>query len=502
LGEKSGQGFYKRVRGKDGSEILVLDPTSMEYRPRESVRFDSIGEVRENPDPAARIRGMVAADDRAARFARPIVYDLLAYSACRVPEIADSPADVDAAMRWGFAWALGPFQTWDVLGVDRVARALEEQGTPVPDLVREVLESGQGSFYRGDDGTRTVFTPANRSYAPLPPGADALSAASLRRSGPAIAENRGAALLDMGDGVALLEYRTKLNTIDENTVALTREALDQAGRDYRAIVIGNDAADFSAGANLALLLMAARMRQWAQLERIVKAFQDVNMAAKYSPIPVVVAAAGRTLAGGCEVLMHCARAQVAAETYCGLVETGVGLIPAGGGCKELLLRARDLVPEKGPFPAVRFALEIIAYATVSTSAAEARRLGYLRRSDGISLDRERLLSDAKAAAIALAEGGYRAPEPATLRLPGVGGRLVLDQQLEGLRLAGKISEHDAVVTGKLAHVLCGGDCSPVTDVSEQHLLDLEREAFISLCGMPKTQERIQHTLNTGKPLRN
>ncbi len=502
LGEKSGQGFYKRIRGKEGSEILVLDPKTMEYRPRESVRFDSIGEVRENPDPAARIRGILAADDRAARFARPIVYDLLAYSARRVPEIADSPADVDAAMRWGFAWALGPFQTWDALGVANVVRGLEEQGAQVPQLAREVLENGRGSFYRDEEGARTVFIPATRSYAPLPPGTDGLSAASLRRRGPAIAENRGAALLDMGDGVALLEYRTKLNTIDENTVAMTREALERAGRDYRAVVIGNDAADFSAGANLALLLMAARMRQWGQIERIVKAFQEANMAAKYSPIPVVVAAAGRTLAGGCEVLMHCARAQVAAETYCGLVETGVGLIPSGGGCKELLLRARDLVPEKGPFPAVRHALETIAYATVSTSAAEARRLGYLRPSDGISLDRERLLSDAKAAAIALAEAGYRAPEPSVLRLPGTGGRLVLEQQIDGLRLAGKISEHDAVVIGKLAHVLCGGDCSPVADLSEQHLLDLEREAFISLCGMARTQERIQHTLNTGKPLRN
>src|SRR5205085_2503281 len=285
LGEKSGQGFYKRIKGAEGSEILVLDHATMEYRPREKWRFDSIGEVKDDPDPAARIRGIVSADDRAARFARPLMRDLLTYSARRVPEIADSPQDVDDAMRWGFNWVLGPFQTWDALGVANVA-------------------------------------------------------------------------------VALLEYHSKLNAIDQEIVTLTREALERGARAFRALVIGNDAADFSVGANLALLLMGARMRQWAQLERVVKAFQDVNMAIKYSPVPVVAAAAGRTLGGGCEVLLHGARARAAAELYCGLVETGVGLVPAGGGCKELLLRAREVEPAKGPFPPVRRAFETIAYATV------------------------------------------------------------------------------------------------------------------------------------------
>jgi 3-hydroxyacyl-CoA dehydrogenase len=306
----------------------------------------------------------------------------------------------------------------------------------------------------------------------------------------------------MGDGVALLEYHSKLNSIDQEIVALTRDALERVARDFRVLVIGNDAADFSVGANLALLLMGARMRQWAQLARVVKAFQDVNMATKYSPIPVVVAAAGRTLGGGCEVLLHGARVRAAAELYCGLVETGVGLVPAGGGCKELLLRVREVEPAKGPFPPVRRAFETIAYATVSTSAAEARRLGYLRKTDGVTLDRERLLYDAKTDAIALAEGGYTPPVPATIRLPGEGGRLALEQQIEVLRQAGKISAHDAIVGARLAYVLTGGDCSPLDDVGEQRLLDLEREAFLSLCGMPKTLERVQHTLTTGKPLRN
>lgn len=502
LGEKSGQGFYKRVKGEGGSEILVLDPRTMEYRPRETWRFDSIGEVKDNPDPAERIRGIVGSDDRAGRFARALTHDLLAYSARRVPEIADSLAEVDDAMRWGFAWALGPFQTWDALGVARVARDLEAQGAGVPPLARDVLEHGAGSFYTTTSEARAVFMPSARSYAPVASSPADLSAVALRRRAPALAENRGAALLDMGDGVALLEYHSKLNTIDPDIVAMTQEALARAARDFRGLVIGNDASDFSVGANVALLLMAGRMRQWAQVERMIRAFQDVNMAVKYSPIPVVVAAAGRTLGGGCEVMMHGARARVAAELYCGLVETGIGLLPGGGGCKELLLRARDISAGHGPFPAVRQAMEVIAYATVSTSAAEARRLGFLRPTDGVTLDRERLLYDARADAIALAEGGYAPPAPAAVRLPGPGGRMVLEQQLDGLRLTGKISEHDALVGRKLAYVLTGGDCSPLEEIGEQRLLDLEREAFLSLCGTPRTLERIQHTLNTGKPLRN
>jgi 3-hydroxyacyl-CoA dehydrogenase len=474
----------------------------MEYRPREKWRFDSIGEVKDNADPAVRIRGILSADDRAARFVRPLMLDLLTYSARRVPEIADSPEEVDDAMRWGFNWALGPFQTWDALGVANVAEALQADGREVPPLVRDVLERGEGRFYPMHGGTRSVFVPATASYVPRPPRPSDLTAAALRRQGPAVLSNRSASLLDMGDGVALLEYHSKLNTIDQEIVALTREALDRGARDFRALVIGNDAADFSVGANLALLLMGARMRQWAQIERVAKAFQDVNMATKYSPVPVVVAAAGRTLGGGCEVLLHGARVRAAAELYCGLVETGVGLVPAGGGCKELLLRAREVEPAQGPFPPVRRAFETIAYATVSTSAAEARRLGYLRKTDGVTLDREKLLYDAKADAIALAEGGYTPPVPATIRLPGEGGRLALEQQIEVLRQAGKISAHDAVVAARLAYVLTGGDCSPLDDVGEQRLLDLEREAFLSLCGMPKTLERMQYTLTTGKPLRN
>ena len=503
LGEKSGQGFYKRSKRPDGSsEILVLDPNTMEYRPRETYRYDSIGEARNNPEPAARIRAIINSDDRAGRLARPLMLDLLGYSARRVPEIADSPADVDDAMRWGFNWALGPFETWDAVGAAEMAGYLQARGEVVPALVQSVLEGGRGSFYTALGDGRSVFIPATASYSPLEPGPAGLTATAVHERGPAILENRGAALLDMGDGVALLEFHSKLNILDEDVMVLMGKALERASGAYRALVVGNDAVDFSAGFNLTLILMAARMRQWAQIERALKLFQDLNMAMKFSSFPVVVAAAGRTLAGGCEVMLHGAKARASAELYCGLVETGVGLIPAGGGCKELLLRSREIVADRGPFTPVRHAFETIAYATVSTSAAEALKLGYLRDTDGVTLDRARLLHDAKADALALAETAYAPPAPATLRLPGPGGRLAMEQQVDTLRQSGKISDHDAEIGRRLAHVLTGGNCSPLDDVTEQQILDLEREAFLSLCGTPKTLERIQHTLTTGKPLRN
>ncbi|HXT38316.1 MAG TPA: 3-hydroxyacyl-CoA dehydrogenase/enoyl-CoA hydratase family protein, partial [Chloroflexota bacterium] len=466
LGEKTGQGFFKRVKGPQGSEILVLDPASMEYRPREKVRFDSIGAVRTLPDPADRIRGMVQADDRAGRFAREVTLDLLAYAARRVPEISDSITDVDNAMRWGFRWDLGPFQTFDALGVRAVADALDASGRGVPTLVQEVLDRGGGSFYAESDRGRSVFQPSRGAMVPLPSSPADLTARALQRAGATVRENNGARLLDMGEGVGLVAFHTKMNSIDPDVVRMLREAVEEGGGRFRALVIGNDAADFSVGANLASLLMASYARMWKPVEETIRAFQDANMALKYSRVPVVVAPAGRALGGGAEIVMHGAAVRAAAESYIGLVETGVGLVPAGGGCKELLLRLGRGREGHGPFPPTRLAFETIAYATVSTSAAEARTLGFLRATDRISLDRERVLFDARADAISLAESGYAAPEPASLLLPGTGGRLVLEQQIEGLRQTAKISEHDGIVASKLAFVLTGGECSPVRPVTE------------------------------------
>jgi len=502
LGEKSGQGFYKRVKGPEDSETLVLDPQTMEYRPRQTFRFASIGAVRDNPDPGARVRAIMRGDDRAASFVRKATLDLLAYTARRIPEIADNPDDVDKAMRWGYFWAQGPFQTIDAIGLRDVERMLREDGLPVPNLFERMLEYGDDTFYGQADGRRTVVMAPTLIETPLAPTPADLTAASLVEAGHIIKQNASARLLDMGDGVALLQYDSKMNSIDDSIVELTREALDIAADRYRGLVIGNDAADFSVGANLGAVLMGVVAGAWDELAAVTRGFQDANMAVKYSRIPVVVAGAGRTLGGGCEVVMHGSRARVAAEFYAGLVECGVGLIPGGGGCKELLLRLHATVKEHGPFPVVRTAFETISFAKVGTSAAEARTMGFLRAVDKVSLDRERLLHDAKADAIALAEAGYAPPQPATIQLPGTPGCLVLEQQLDGLRKTNRISDHDVLVATKLAYVLTGGETDLLTPLSEQYLLDLEREAFLSLAGTERTQQRMQHTLSTGKPLRN
>lgn len=504
LGNKSGQGFYKRVKGAGGSETLVLDLKTLEYHPRAKVRFASVDATRDVSDPGKRVAALIEGTDRAAKIARAATLDMLAYSCRHLTEIADSAAEVDKAMRWGYFWSQGPFQTIDAIGVSRFAALLREDGREVPALIEKMIEKGQDSFYGRSGDSFTVVSPVSLMPELLPASPADVTAANLAAAGKTIVENESARLLDMGDGVALLEYRSKLNTIDDKIIMLTREALDRAANGaYRALVIGNDAADFSVGANLAALVPAIQEGQWDDVEKVVKAFQDVCMAVKYAPIPVVVAGAGRTLGGGAEVVMHSARSRVAAEWYAGLVECGVGLVPAGGGCKELLIRYSAMwTDEHGPFPVLRKVFEQIAFAKVGTSAAESRVMGFLRPNDAISLDRERLLADAKADAIALAEADYATPPQALIQVTGPGGRLVIEQQLAGFHATGLISDHDVLVNTKLAYVLSGGMASPIEPVTEQHILDLEREAFLSLAGTPKTQERITHTLTTGKPLRN
>jgi 3-hydroxyacyl-CoA dehydrogenase len=506
LGDKTGQGFYKKVRDAGGnSEVLALDPASLEYRPQDSVHFSSLDTVKGMADPGERARTLLSADDRAARLAWELTADTLSYTAEIADQISDDVVNIDNALRWGFNWDLGPFETLDLIGVESFARRLEAEGRPVPPLIERVRRNGTSAFYT-DGADRRFFDWNTGSYQPVPEGAPRLSLTSLKRAGKTVKENRSASLIDLGDGVLGVEFHAKMNAIDDEIVAMLRAAVEEAQRNWRAIVVGNEAPDFCVGANLAQVLMGAKMRMWPALEKATAAFQQANLAFKYSAVPVVVAPAGRTLGGGAEIVMHGHAVRAAAETYLGLVEVGAGLIPAGGGCKELLARWQTMTPEHGPFPAARHAFEVIAVATVSTSAPDARSYGFLKKSDAITLDRERLLADAKADALALADakdqGRWAPPTPPTFRLPGAGGRLVLEQVIEGLRETGKASEHDAVVSGKLAYVLTGGDCSPLDEITEQQILDLEREAFVSLAGMPKTQERMDALLKTGKPLRN
>jgi len=507
IGDKAGQGFYQRVKGPDGArQILAIDPATLEYRPEQKPRFASIGKVKDDPDVYARIRGVVNSDDRAGTLAWELTADTFLYTATIADEIADDIVNIDNAMRWGFNWEVGVFDTWDALGVAETVRRMEAEGRTIPPLVREVLGNGVGRFYTGEGAECKYYDWKTKSYRPVPETGPRLSLAVLKKAGKTVKVNQSATLVDLGDEVLGVEFHTKMNAIDDDLVALLREAVAEAKKNWRAIVIGNEAPNFSVGANLFLVVMGARTGQFELIERGANALQQALLGLKYSEIPVVVAPAGQTLGGGAEIVMHGAKVRAAVETYIGLVEVAAGVVPAGGGCKELLARWQAMTPERGPFPAVRHAFETIAVATVATSAYDAMNYGFLRKTDNVTLDRDRLLADAKADALALAEakarGQWRPPEPPTFRLPGEGGRLVLEQVAEGLHEQGKATAHDVTVAKKLAYVLTGGDCSPLDVLTEQRILDLEREAFLSLCGTEQTQARMEALLTTGKPLRN
>ncbi len=506
LGEKSGQGFYKRIKSPTGeSTILELNLKNLEYEPQQKVRYPSLGAARNIDDPAKRILTILAADDRAGQFARETTADSLIYAANHAPEIADSIVAVDEAIRWGFNFEMGSLETWDVLlqHPDTLQKVLQDStGSQVlPELVQRVKSKGQGMFYIGTPGNRQYYDFHTDTYKPVPTPRGAISLVTAKASNKIIRYNGSASLIDLGDDVACLEFHTKMNSIDEGIIEMLRYSVEEGQKQFRAVVINNEAADFSAGANLMLVLMGAKAGQWEMLEAAINGLQQAHQLLKYSPIPVIAAPSGRALGVGCEIIMHANHVRAHAESYIGLVEVGVGLIPAGGGCKELLVRLAG-----GPFTPSRRAFETIAFATVSTSATEAQELRFLRKSDAITVNRDLLLRDAKADALRLAEAReaskWQPTQPPMLLLPGPGARLVLEQQIENLLLTGKVSEHDAVIGRYLARVVTGGECSPVTPVTEQFVLDLEREAFLALAGMEKSQDRMQAILMAGKPLRN
>ena len=515
LGEKSGQGFYKRVKGADGSSsILELNLKTLAYEPAQKVRYPSLGAARNESDAVKRMLMVLNGDDRASQLARETTADSLSYAANLAPQIAESVVAVDEAMRWGFNFELGSFEVWDALLEHPAILEKVFAGRTLPELVQRVKDKGQGTFYRGEVGHRHYFDFSSDSYKPVPVPQGIISLAALKTgaTNKVVRDNGSAALLDLGDGIGCIEFHTKMNSIDEGIIEMLRYVSEEASKQFRAMVIGNEAADFSAGANLLLVLMGSRQGEWKMLDGAIHGLQQAHQLLKYSPIPVVAAPAGRALGGGCEIIMHCNHTRAYAESYIGLVEAGVGLVPAGGGCKELLLRhGASLEAQKagktgGPFAPARKAFETIAFATVSTSAVEAQELRFLRKTDAITPNRDVLLRDAKADAIRLAEaqaaGNWQPVQPQMLLLPGPGARMVLEQQIDNLLLQGKISEHDGVVGRHLARVVTGGETSHITPMTEQQVLDLEREAFLSLCGMEKTQERMQAILMTGKPLRN
>ena len=498
IGQKAGQGFYRRERGAGGGAILTLDPATMEYRPRQPVRLGALEAARAIEDDAERIRTLFLGRDRVGEFLRATLGRTLLYTAEVAAEVAHAPDDVDRALRWGFGWELGPFELLDAIGVDAVLDACAPAG--VTDLSPAAREWA-GLAPRSDGGDR----PRQVRTAPLPPAAPDLQIlTTARRQGGVVNQNPGASLVDLGDGVLAVEFHSKLNTIGGDTVQMLTGGVTEASERFAGLVVGNDAVNFCAGANLMLVLLEAQEGNWDEIDLMVRGFQRAVIGLRYSPVPVVVAPAGLTLGGGCEIALHGDRVQAAAETYMGQAEVGVGLIPAGCGTKELTVRAVDAtLPGTDPLPRLRRAFETIGLGKVSTSAAHARQLGLLRDVDGVTMDRERLMADAKSVALGRVREGYRAPEPRTaIAVGGEEARAALELGIHLAWRGGAISDHDARIGRALARIMTGGDLPHAGTVSEQVLLDLEREAFLSLCGEPKTLDRIRHTLKTGKTLRN
>ena len=496
LGEKTGQGFYKRVGQGDNREIKVLDWKTLEYHPAQKPRFPSVEVARNIEDLGERLRTLLRSGDRAGNFLWKVFSDLFLYSAEMIPEISDRILEIDRAMRWGYANKLGPFELWDTIGFVDVITRLETERRMLPPAVNDALSRGVISLYRHEernDEPRTVYFDFHRKdYRPIEPRPGIIVLSDLKRVHGVMQENAGASLIDLGDGVVCVEFHSKMNTLGEDNIAMLYAGLDETNRHFDAMVIANEGENFSVGANLMMVLLAAQEGEWDELNRAVNRFQQVNMALKYAAKPVVSAPFARTLGGGCEIVLHSRRAQASAETYIGLVEVGVGLIPGGGGCKELLLRLKD--PRK--------VFELIGYAKVSSSAEDAKKLGLLDRNDSISMNPERLIGDAKALALSLLPG-YAPGVPRTdIKVAGESGFALLKLGVWSARQGHFISDHDVTIAEKLGNVLTGGRLTGEQMVSEQYLLDLEREAFLSLCGLPKTQERIQYMLKTGKPLRN
>jgi 3-hydroxyacyl-CoA dehydrogenase len=527
LGDKTKGGFYKKRTSGDGKEDerLALDWKTLEYHPRGKPKFAALDMVKNVEDTGARVRMLLGLEagaaaqkpDKASAFLWAALSDLWTYSANRIPEISDSVVEIDKAMRLGFNWELGPFELWDAAGVEATVARMKTERRPIAANVEKLLASGNQSWYADDPKT-----PSGRKYWDLATGnwqavavpEGVWSVEVAKKSNGVVKKNSGASLVDLSDGVACIQFHSKMNALGADIISLILQTLKPGGPgdSFDAFVITNDAANFSVGANLMLLLMSVQEEEWDDVDLAIRQFQGMTQAIKFSPKPIVIAPFGLALGGGCEVSLHAAARQPHAELYMGLVEVGVGLLPGGGGCKEMLLRAVDSAASIRPdgrgesvelLEAMKKAFETIATAKVSTSAAEARGLGFLSTPDRITMNRERVLSDAKARALELARAGY---EPPVMRsdIPAPGENILatLRMGVYLMRQGGYISDHEQKLGTKIAEVLCGGNITPGTPISEQYLLDLEREAFKSLCGEKKTQERIQFTLKTGKTLRN
>jgi 3-hydroxyacyl-CoA dehydrogenase len=529
LGDKTRGGFYKKVKGNEGAEDerLALDWKTLQYHPRQRPKFAALDMAKNIEDTAQRLRMLLGIDgatqkgDKAGAFLWAALSDLWTYAANRVPEISDSIVEIDRAMKLGFSWELGPFELWDAAGVEATVARMKQEGKPVAANVEKLLASGQKSWYVDDPKApsgRKYWDASSQTVAPVQVPAGVWSVTVAKKSNGVVKKNSGASLVDLGDGVGCIEFHSKMNSLGADIIGLISQTLKPGGPgdNFDAFVITNDATNFSVGANLMLLLMSVQEEEWDDVDLAIRQFQGMTQAIKFSPKPVVSAPFGLCLGGGTEISLHAAARQPHAELYIGLVEVGVGLLPGGGGCKEMLLRAVDsasasrgkasgeaLAGSVEMMEAMKRAFEIIATAKVATSAHEARGYGFLADFDRITMNRERVLSDAKTRALELARAGYEPPLPRTdIPAPGENLLAALKMGVHLMRQGEFITDYEVKLAGKIAEVLCGGNVTPGTPVSEQYILDLEREGFKSLCGEKKTQERVQYTLKTGKTLRN
>jgi 3-hydroxyacyl-CoA dehydrogenase len=526
LGDKTQGGFYKKAQGGEGKpdQRLALDWRTLVYHPQRKPKFSSVDMAKNVDDLGARLHMLLGLEgggsqksDKAGAFLWSALADLWTYSADRIPEISDSILEIDRAMRLGFNWELGPFELWDAAGVEATTARMRKENRPIAANVERLLAAGKKAWYANDVKSasyRAYFDFASSDYKPVEVSAGVWSVAVAKKSHGLVKKNSGASLVDLGEGVACIEFHSKMNSIGSDIVQLISQTLKPGGfgDNFEAFVITNDATNFSVGANLMLLLMSIQEEEWDEVDLAIRTFQNMTQAIKFSPKPVVVAPFGLTLGGGTEISLHASARQPHAELYMGLVEVGVGLLPGAGGCKEMLLRALDRANSIRPggrgesvelVEAMKKAFETIATARVATSAHEARGLGFLRGSDRITMNRDRVLSDAKARALEMVRAGYEPPaRRADIAAPGENILATLKMGIHLMRQGEYITEYEVRIGTKVAEVLCGGNITPGTPLSEQYILDLEREGFKSLCGEKKTQERIQYTLKTGKTLRN
>jgi 3-hydroxyacyl-CoA dehydrogenase len=507
LGDKTKGGFYRKGKDAEGNrQILELDLNTFEYKPQEKTKFPSLDAAKAIEDTGKRIKQLVWGDDRVGEFLWKTLERTFRYSANRIPEIADTVVEIDNAIKWGFGWTIGVFETWDAVGVAESVERMKAEGQAIPTSVEKMLALGATSFYKRENGETSFYDLVASEYKAIPKRPGVMILKDVKDRTGTIKVNPGASLVDLGDGVACLEFHSKMNSIGGDTVQMMNFAIDEVERNFKGLVVGNQGGNFSAGANIMMLLVAAQEEEWDDINLMVRALQNAVMRLRYSAKPVVTAPYGLTLGGGCEIAMHGNKTRAAGETYIGLVEVGVGVIPAGCGTKEMTMRAMDAAakaPDADPLAFLKNTFTTLGMGKVATSAQEGRAFGFLRDSDAISMNGDRLIQDAKQEVLNLDAAGYVAPvERTDITVLGEAAESAMKLALHMMKQGGFISDHDQLIGQKLAHVMAGGTINHKTQVSERYLLDLEREAFVSLCGTRKTQDRIAGMLKTGKPLRN